>query len=125
MIIVELKETIYQKETSLLSSKNRSSADFIKANLAHDFKEFGSSGNIHRLDDVIRWLKNEEAFHYEISNFDINPLSDTVILATYQIVVNKSKSLRSSIWVLEDRDWKVKFHQGTPTNEVCNAFEAS
>ena len=88
-------------------------------------KSLAALANIHRLDDVIRWLKNEEAFHYEISNFDINPLSDTVILATYQIVVNKSKSLRSSIWVLEDRDWKVKFHQGTPTNEVCNAFEAS
>lgn len=112
---MSLREIIYQKEVALLSNENRSSSKFIENTLTPDFKEFGSSGNIHRLDDVIKWLKNENAFQFEISNFEIESLSDHTVLATYKIQINNSFSLRSSIWILSDNNWKMKFHQGTRT----------
>lgn len=112
-LAMQLKDIIYQKERSLLTAKNRASSTFIKDHLTEDFTEFASSGVIHSLADVIQWLQNSESFVFEISSFDIQLLSDSVVLATYIFKVKDSLSRRSSIWVLQDNVWKMKFHQGT------------
>ena len=108
-----LKKIILDKEKSLLDHKTRSSVEYLKAILADDFFEFGSSGKKHTKDDVMLWLVKEAPFMYEISEFNIQPLTDKVVLATYQIQLNHSHSLRSSLWVLQDNCWQLKFHQGT------------
>lgn len=110
---MNFEQIIYQKENALLVSENRTSSNFISEHLTADFREFGSSGNIHELDDVISWLKSESDFEFEIINFKVEALSDDIALATYYILMNGSKSLRSSIWILENNIWKMKFHQGT------------
>lgn len=53
----------------------------------------------------------------KMSDFEIHPLSDEIILATYRIYneIGKQHSLRSSIWKLNDGKWKMVFHQGTKT----------
>ena len=53
-----------------------------------------------------------------LSDFDIHPLSEGIVLATYRIF-NEEKNqhtLRSSIWKLKDGRWQMIFHQGTISN---------
>lgn len=52
-----------------------------------------------------------------LSNFEINPLSENVVLATYRVYdrTREHHTLRSSIWKLIDGKWQMFFHQGTIT----------
>lgn len=108
-----LKNIILDKEKSLLEHKTRSSEAYLQTILADDFFEFGSSGKKHTKEDVLAWLVNEKPFTFKISDFNIQKLATTVVLATYQIQLNNSYSLRSSLWVLQGDHWQLKFHQGT------------
>ncbi len=108
-----LKELILEKEHSLLNHEARCSLSHIAATLCDEFVEFGSSGRVHMREDVLKWLQKEPPFDYEISNFNLEQLSRTVVLATYAFVSNGSRSWRSSIWVLRDNQWQMRFHQGT------------
>jgi len=82
--------------------------------LAQDFFEIGSSGKfIYRQDCLV----DEGIGEWDITmtNFEIHPLSDNVVLTTYH-VENRTLSrntLRSSIWKLIDGRWQMVFHQGT------------
>ena len=84
--------------------------------LADDFVEFGRSGKVWTRRDVINGLSAiTEDKPYEISNFQADMLSETVVLARY-ISLNKEsgeKALRSSVWVKNNGGWKIRFHQGT------------
>jgi hypothetical protein len=58
---------------------------------------------------------------YRIDDFTLQLLGEDIALATYSITVlasenGASRSLRSSIWRLEqDSQWRMVFHQGTKT----------
>lgn len=112
-----LKDHIKQLEEKLLNPEVRSSRVELKKLLADDFFEFGSSGRI--------LYKNEDIaddgigiVRMNLSNFEIHPLSDDIVLATYRIFNENTNqhSLRSSIWKLNDGLWKMVFHQGTKTH---------
>ncbi|MNN84440.1 hypothetical protein D3C81_2016020 [compost metagenome] len=51
-----------------------------------------------------------------LSGFELHPLSETAVLATYRILNEETggATLRSSIWKLKDGRWQMFFHQGTP-----------
>lgn len=110
----KLRDYIRQLEEDLLKPEVRSSKTRLKEILADDFFEFGSSGKVlfkdeEIPDDGIGIVK------MKMSDFEIHPLSDEIILATYRIYneISKQHSLRSSIWKLNDGKWKMVFHQGT------------
>tara|TARA_Y100000588_G_C14069674_1_gene845235 strand:- start:52 stop:921 length:870 start_codon:yes stop_codon:yes gene_type:complete len=109
----QLERLIFKKEDSLLNRQTRGSAHHLSNTLADDFMEFGSSGKIHLKDDVINWLSQEISFDYEIMDFKVQILSENTVLSTYRIRLNNRFSLRSSVWVLKDLGWQLKFHQGT------------
>ena len=110
----ELKDHLRQLEESLLMPEVRSSKAELKKLLADDFFEFGSSGRV--------LYKNEEIadggigiVQMKMSDFEIHPLSDEIVLATYRIFneISNQHSLRSSIWKKHVDGWKMVFHQGT------------
>jgi len=111
-----LKDHIRQLEEKLLKPGVRSSRVELKKLLADGFFEFGSSGRVlykdeDIADDGIGMVK------MNLSDFEIRPLSDDIVLATYRIVNENTNqhSLRSSIWKLNEGGWKMVFHQGTKT----------
>ena len=77
------------------------------------FRDFDIVISDHSKDDVIEWLVTESPFSYEVSEFETDKLSETVVLATYKINMKNSLSMRSSIWVMKDDRWQLRFHQGT------------
>jgi hypothetical protein len=84
--------------------------------LANDFFEFGSSGKVLYKDDDIA-DDGIGIVKMKLSDFEIRPLSDDIVLATYLILneISNQHSIRSSIWKLNEGVWKMVFHQGTNT----------
>lgn len=116
-----LKEHLLQLEERLLKPEIRASKEELTNLLADEFFEFGSSGKVLYQNESI----GEEgigAVRMKLSNFEIHPLSDEIVLTTYRIYneVNKKHSLRSSIWKLREGSWKMYFHQGTITSSLSD-----
>jgi len=111
-----LKEVLLKLEERLLKPEIRASKDELTCLLSEDFFEFGSSGRVLYKNQSIGDV-SLSAVRMKLSNFEIHPLSEQIVLTTYRIYneVNKQHSLRSSIWKLVDGTWKMQFHQGTPT----------
>jgi glyoxylase I family protein len=109
-------------EESLLDSNVRHDGTRLRELLAEDFLEFGSSGRVWTRRAIIEMLDTETNFSPPaIEEFQCSLLSDHVALVTYRTVRNDTKtgerlaSLRSSVWVFQNGDWRMRFHQGTRT----------
>lgn len=112
-----LKEHLRELEEKLLKPEIRNSQKELGNLLADHFFEIGSSGKILYQNTGI----NREGIgvvKMTLSNFEIHPLSEEIVLTTYQIFneLNKQYTLRSSIWQLTNGSWKMVFHQGTKTD---------
>ena len=109
-----IEKQFLQLEKKLLEPEIRSSKDELCKLLAETFFEFGSSGKVLYKDENINAIQLSEV-QMRLSDFEIHPLSEEIILTTYKIYneLNQQSSLRSSIWKLIDGHWKMHFHQGT------------
>ncbi|MCA0990679.1 DUF4440 domain-containing protein [Guptibacillus hwajinpoensis] len=116
MRIDEIKTQIFQLEMKLLTPQVRENSLKLNSILAADFFEFGSSGAIWSKKDAIEGgLSLREM---TLSDFDIHPLTENVVLATYRVYdkTRNQKTLRSSIWRKNGDQWQLFFHQGTLAN---------
>lgn len=119
--IKSLKTQILQLENDLLRPEIRQSAEKTSELLADGFTEFCSSGDIYKYiyGQAIDQSTNLKEMDWEITDFEINQLSENCVLATYRLIKhselnqNKKYSLRSSIWKCFEGKWKMAFHQGT------------
>lgn len=117
----DLKAHLFALETALQTKEVRSSKARLLEILAPDFREFGRSGGVYDLPEILSGLMSEEvATKTAIENFQVSALSETVMLATYRGIRFRDDGSelftnRSSIWRLdEDGSWRMVFHQGTP-----------
>lgn len=110
-----IEQVIFENEKSLLDFPNRASVKFLDNILADDFIEVGSIGKRWTKSEIIERLKVSEPIDYELREFKISSLSDSVVLATYLVKLNNIWSFRSSIWVCDNNGWRMKYHQGTRT----------
>ncbi|MEH6942217.1 DUF4440 domain-containing protein [Bacillus sp. JJ722] len=111
-----LKQQLLHLEEKLLKPEIRTSKDELANILADDFFEFGSSGKVLYKDESIDEV-SLSIVQMKLSDFEIHPLSEEIVLSTYRIYneINQQHSLRSSIWKFIDGRWKMCFHQGTKT----------
>lgn len=85
----------------------------------HDeFMEIGKSGQVFDKNSIIDYLSHLDTDRdIEIQNFVLKGLKEDILIANY--ITNEkgieTKALRTSIWINENSDWKLYFHQGTPT----------
>jgi hypothetical protein len=94
----------------------------VKGNLdmrIHDeFFEIGKSGQIFYKDSIIGFLNNLDSDRdIEIIDFKVKDLRGGLLIANY--ISNEKElginALRTSIWMKEEGEWKLLFHQGTIT----------
>lgn len=114
-----MDKTIYELEMSLLTPAAKQSQIQLNDFLADNFLEFGSSGNIYNKADQLARLPFQEQNNFFVESFTTIELSPQVILATYKITINSKKSLRSSLWKFNGKNWQVVFHQGTNTSDMA------
>lgn len=112
-------ELLFDLEKQLHSFEVRSNIHKISKLLSDDFFEFGSSGNIWTRAEILSRLPSEDGqTKIESYNFQAKILAENIVLVTYvskriSDEVSQNEFLRSSIWLLVNNEWKMKFHQGT------------
>ena len=79
-----------------------------------DFTEIGSSGRIWTRDAVMMSLAEETAGLPELEMLGADRLGETAVLLTYRSRDRSGTALRSSLWVHDGAQWRLRFHQGTP-----------
>lgn len=120
MKLQEIIDCIQQLELKLLHhdwTKNPKSIDEL---LSLDFEEIDTNGTVHCRDDVIQWLLQKDKIRrWSLLNFRIKLLTDDCVLAIYNTcnendaIQANYKSIRTSIWQLQNNQWKMIFHQAS------------
>ena len=120
-----IKDEIVALELELLNPEVRASEKRLNQLLADDFLEFASVGYSFGKQQALDRLPSEKSPEFHSQDFEVNHLSEKVVLLTYRSIIKrhnqseKSYSLRSSIWKRSDSGWQMTFHQGTK----CEFFE--
>jgi len=107
-------------EMSFFDNSIRLSGDKLNELIADDFTEYGRSGKTFNKQEIISMLLNNDAPRVKLENFQIKNLSVDVTIVNYLSYIENEngkieKTLRTSIWKLYGENWKIFFHQGTPT----------
>jgi hypothetical protein len=119
-------DLLVKQEIALHQHHTRTDVDTIKRLLDPQFLEVGQSGNSFDLEWVLRHQPNEAQSEGQIhsQDYQAHPLSETVVMLTYKTAWNDGignitrHTKRCSIWVLNEQQWQMRYHQGTP----CAAF---
>jgi ribonuclease HI len=106
-LVLALEEELLRPETR---------ADFGRmAMLLHpDFAEIGESGRMWTREEIINALRADPAAGDELDLLAVERLGEESILVTYRSRSRGGSSLRSSLWLREAGQWRLRFHQGTP-----------
>jgi hypothetical protein len=106
-------------EEALLDPEVRRDRARVEALLAEDFLEFGKSGNVWSREVIIESMASGSYDPPAMEDFKCAWIGDGAALATYKTVQVDPESglravvLRSSLWIREYGEWRVRFHQGT------------
>ena len=108
-------------EGSLWRAETRFDLDYMERILAPDFSEFGRSGRIYSRADTLAVPGG--AIEAHLREVAVQPIRSDVALVTYVSEVRRDDGTvevgnRSSIWVREQDDWQLRFHQGTPVPDA-------
>lgn len=105
---------LHALEMELLDPDVRGDRDRLKELLHDDFVEFGSSGHVYGKQDLIDMITGESHAPVMIRDFDARQLAEDAALVTYRSVGQSGQEARrSSVWVRDEGEWKMTFHQGT------------
>jgi len=111
-------EKLHELEESLWKSETRFNEEYMRTIMAKDFFEFGRSGKIYSIDEVLSASYQEIGAKLPLKDFAIHEIDEKVVLITYISLVQYDEieiGIRSSLWLKNEDGWKLKFHQGTPT----------
>ena len=105
---------IIELELRLQNSAMRGDSKVLDGLISDDFLEFGASGRIWTKAEVVTDLVAEPAAAIKSENFNCRFLCPGLALLTYVSDSPRGKTLRCSLWRLENDTWRIVFHQGTP-----------
>ena len=112
---MQLREKILKLEQTLMYYRKKDFEDL----LAEDFGEFGSSGKIYDKEIQLSPVTEHgcDEIQFNIVGFEVIELTDCLVQTRYKTEHKQTgkKSLRSSLWRLENNQWRLFFHQGTLT----------
>lgn len=101
-------------ERELLLPETRSDLGRTGVLLHPDFTEIGTSGRIWTRDAMMMSLEDTPGGPTELEMLGADRLGEQTILLTYRSRARTGTALRSSLWVHDGAQWRLRFHQGTP-----------
>jgi len=112
-------DLLRELEESLLDPEVRRSQSRLSVLIADDFLEFGASGQIYVKQDVLDASGQLPDVFTPLDDFALQTATADSALVTYRSTIRAGdgavyEALRSSLWVLRDGRWQIRFHQGTP-----------
>ena len=111
-------QDVIKMELSLLTSAVRSSPLEVDAQLDADYQEIGASGRLWTRASTMEALAEESAddARVEASDMQGRDVTPDLILLTYITTRDGRRARHSSLWRQTVGDWRVLFHQGTPSD---------
>ena len=123
MSTTETLETLKELETELHRLETRQSEARLDELLHPNFEEFGRSGRIFSREEVLKEFSDITEYPKVVSqDFKLHEIGERAVLLTYTSAhVGASGELhrftnRSSLRIHGSNGWKMRFHQGTPTD---------
>ncbi|MGJ3189449.1 RNase H family protein [Paenarthrobacter sp. FR1] len=110
------EDTVLALERELLRPDVRADIGRIGILLHPDFAEIGSSGRFWTRDAMMMALEEDPGEPTELELLSADRLSDNAILLNYRSFAHTGSALRSSVWILDRGQWRLRFHQGTVEN---------
>lgn len=117
-------EELRNLERELHKAETRRNRKRMETLIHPSFVEFGRSGNRYSRADVLEeYGPNSTLPAIRSENFQMADLAEGIVLLTYVSAHLDAdgnahrRTLRSSIWVLTEAGWQIRFHQGTPTSD--------
>lgn len=101
-------------ERELLRPETRADIGRTGVLLHPDFTEIGSSGRMWTRDAVMMSLEEQPGGPAELEVLGADRLGEQTVLLTYRSHTRSGTALRSSLWVHDGAQWRLRFHQGTP-----------
>lgn len=114
-----LSAHLFSLELALLDLAIRRDRARVEQLLADDFQEFGASGRVWSRVQILKLLESEPPRQIATRELACHPIAEDVALVTYRAVSADPQThetlttMRSSLWVRVDGQWKMRFHQGT------------
>jgi hypothetical protein len=116
----EISALLLRNELALLDPAVCRDRQRVLELLTEDFEEFGSSGRVWAHDDIVEGLVTGTYDPPALSDFHCRLIAPGVALVTYRTTRTNAATgahataNRSSLWILEAGQWRMRFHQGTP-----------
>ncbi len=107
------EDTVLALERELLRPDVRADIGRIGVLLHPDFAEIGSSGRFWTRDAMMMALEEDPGEPTELELLSADRLSENTILLNYRSLAHTGSALRSSVWMLDRGQWRLRFHQGT------------
>jgi ribonuclease HI len=101
-------------ERELLRPETRADSGRTGVLLHPDFTEIGSSGRVWTRDAMLMALDESPGAPTELELLGADRLGEGTVLLTYRSYSRTGTALRSSLWVHDGAQWRLRFHQGTP-----------
>jgi ribonuclease HI len=101
-------------ERELLRPETRADLGRTGVLLHPDFTEIGRSGRIWTRDALMMALEENPGGPTDFELLGAERLGEGTILLTYRSYSRSGTALRSSLWVLDGTQWRLRFHQSTP-----------
>jgi hypothetical protein len=120
----EVLETLRELESQLHLEATRRDTTRMRKLLHPDFEEFGRSGRRFSREEVLTEFASADAQLPRVvsGDFELARFGEQAALITY-VSAHLDRSghayrhtLRSSLWVMTEEGWQMRFHQGTPTD---------
>ena len=118
----ELLVSLKGAEKALHEPHTRRDRSKVDALLHEPFLEFGRSGRCWDRAEMLEYLATDRSDSRVVSqDFAVTQLGPTVALLTYRSArvddtgTASKFTRRSSVWLQTHDGWKLRFHQGTPT----------
>lgn len=108
------EQIVEELERELLLPDVRSDIGRTGQLLHPDFMEIGTAGRLWTRDAMMMSLEESPAGHVDLDVLGADRIGPDTVLLTYRSHSRAGSALRSSLWVLDGEQWRLRFHQGTP-----------
>ncbi|OMH24556.1 DUF4440 domain-containing protein [Tersicoccus phoenicis] len=112
---LEDEELVVQYEQELLDPRVRSDVARLAALLHPDFTEVGASGRVWDRDSMIDLVSNADSGLVQFEQLQLDRIDPSTILLLWRSTRDGESAVRSSWWVRDGQQWRLRFHQGTPS----------
>ncbi|WP_028266157.1 ribonuclease HI family protein [Arthrobacter sp. MA-N2] len=108
------EDTVVRLERELLRPDVRGDLGRTGILLHPDFTEIGSTGRVWSRDELMMALEDNPGETAEAEVISVDRICSNTILLSYRSYGRAGSAVRSSIWLLDDGRWRLRFHQSTP-----------